>query len=148
MRFYRLRDEDKKYLYALLYATGIILFWRGIWEVSYEIPLLENVYFVLFVGLFILTITGLIYREFDVLGQRTFNLSKLFDDIIIEKARGNYYDVFWFDELKGHEHKIYSKHIRKMEMEFLVIESQGHDAFIPLSRIIRITKGKETIWKR
>lgn len=148
MRFYRLRDEDKKYLYALLYATGIILFWRGIWEVSYEIPLLENVYFVLFVGLFILTITGLIYREFDVLGQRTFNLSKLFDDIIIEKARGNYYEIFWFDEFKGHEHKIHSKYIRKVEMEFLVLEFEGHDAFIPLSRVIRITKGKETIWKR
>lgn len=148
MTFYRFREEDKKYLYALLYATGIILFWRGIWEVSYEIPLLENVYFVLFVGLFILTITGLIYREFDVLGQRVYNLSKLFDDVIIDKSRGVFYDIYWFDEFKGHEHRMHSKHLRKVEMEFLVIESKGHDAFIPLSRITKITKSGTTIWKR
>ena len=56
-------ETDKHYLFSLLYATGIILFWRGIWEATLEIPILDNVFVSLFLGLLIITVTGVVYKE-------------------------------------------------------------------------------------
>jgi len=148
MKLYRLREEDKKFLWALLTGTGIILFWRGIWEVSYEIPLLENVYFVLFVGLFIITVTGFMYRQFDVFGQKVFVLQRYLHEVKTESKRGQKYTVYYYDSLKRDTHKLSSDHIYDIEPEFIVIDEKKHERFVPLTRIIRITKGKETIWRK
>lgn len=148
MTFYQLREEDKRFLYALMYATGLILFWRGIWEVSYEIPLLENVYFVLFVGLFILTMSGVIYREFDLFGQRLQQLNRVLHDVQTHAKRGEVYTVHYFDEHAKDEHKINGKDIQKVEQNFIVIHDKKHERYIPLGRVTNVTKGKKTIWKR
>jgi len=148
MSFYKLREEDRQFLYSLLYATGIILFWRGIWEVSYEIPLLKNVYFVLFVGLFILTITGYMYREFDPFSQRARKVSKLLHDVVTMSKRGDLHEIYYYDDIGGHEHKLLPHKIRKIEHDFIVFEEKGHEVFIPLHRLTRIHKGKQQIWKR
>lgn len=148
MKFYRLREEDKKFLWALLSGTGVILFWRGIWEVSYEIPLIENVYFVLFVGLFILTITGLIYREFDVFGQKIYKLGRRLHDVKTEAKRGKKYTVHFYDNIKEDEHKLDGKQIHDVETEFIIVNKKGHEEFIPLRRITKITHKGKSVWRK
>jgi hypothetical protein len=148
MKFYRLREEDRQYLYALLYATGLILFWRGIWEVSYEIPLLENVYFVLFVGLFVLTITGYIYREYDVFGQRAKAATRAVQEAVTQTKRGHPHQIYYYDDLKGDDHLINPKLIKKIESDFLIINQKGHEFFVPILRVTKVTKNKEILWKR
>lgn len=148
MRFYRIREEDRQFLYSLLYATGIILFWRGIWEVSYEIPLLENVYFCLFVGLFILTITGYIYREFDVFKEKSRRVSQVLHEVARASKKGEPYKVNYYDDIKGDEHEFDPEKIKKIETDFIVFEEKGHEVFIPIYRITRVFKGKQVIWKR
>jgi len=148
MKLYRLREEDKKFLWALLSAIGIVFLWRGIWEVSYEIPILENVYVVLFVGLFILTITGLIYREFDVFGQRIYKLQKLMHDVQIETKKGTTYMIHYFDSINGDTHKLNSKELHDVEIDFIVTNEKNHERFIPLRRITKVQKGKKTIWRK
>ncbi|RJQ19771.1 DUF504 domain-containing protein [Candidatus Woesearchaeota archaeon] len=148
MKFYQIREEDRQFFYALLYGTGIILFWRGIWEVSYEIPLLENVYFCLFVGLFILTITGYMYREFDPLSAKMNKISKLLHDVIREHKRGDPHEIYYRDDIGGHSHKILPHKIKRIEHDLLVCESDGHELFIPLSRVHKVHKQGKTIWKR
>lgn len=148
MKFYRLREEDKKFLWALLTGTGIILFWRGIWEVSYELPLLENVYFVLFVGLAIITLTGFMYRQFDVFGQKIYVLQKYLYDAKTEAKRGSPHTIYYYDDVKNDTHKLSSDHIYSIEPEFIVVEEKSHEKFIPLTRVTKITKGKEVIWEK
>ncbi len=148
MKLYRLREEDRQFLKSLLYATGLILFWRGIWEVSYQIPLLKNVYFCLFVGLLILTLTGYIYREFDVFGQGVRRMTKLLHDAIHQTKRGTAHTIHYYDDIGGHEHIIQPHKVRKIEGEHLIIEEKGHEVFIPLARVTKVKKGNETIWRR
>src|SRR3989338_1381864 len=148
MSFYTLREEDRQFLYSLLYAIGIILFWRGIWEVSYEIPLLENVYFSLFVGLFILTMTGYMYREFDPFSARIRKIAKLLHEVSTLSKRGELHHISYYDELGKHDHKIHAHAIKKIEHDFLIIAENGHERFIPLNRVTKIHKGNEVIWKR
>lgn len=148
MKLYRLREEDKKFLWALLSATGVILFWRGIWEVSYDIPLLENVYFVLFVGLLILTLTGFIYREFDVFGQKIYRIAQLIHEAVNETKRGVKYTIHYFDGVKGDTHKVSGSQIEDVEVEFFVIHHKGHEVYIPFKRITKIMKGNKVVWRK
>ncbi len=148
MKLYRLREEDRQFLMSLLYATGIILFWRGIWEISYEIPLLKNVYFVFFVGLFILTMTGYIYKEYDPFSQRVRKVSRLLHDVVQLHKRGELHEIYYYDDIGGHDHKLLPHKIKKIENDFVIFEEKGHEVFIPLSRITRVHKGKQQIWKR
>lgn len=148
MKLYQLREEDRQFLYSLLYATGIILFWRGIWEVSYKIPLLSNVYFVLFVGLFILTMTGYMYREFDPFSQKERKVSKLLHDVVSLTKRGQAHEIYYYDDIAGDYHKLLPHKIKKIEHDFIVFEEKGHEVFIPIHRITKIHKGTQVIWKR
>lgn len=148
MKLYRLREEDKKFLWAMLTGIGIILFWRGVWEVSYEIPLLENVFFVLFVGLFIITVTGFMYRQFDVFGQQIYILQRHLHEVKRETKRGKNYTIHYYDSIKKDTHKLPSKNIYDIEPEFIVVEEKKHEHIIPLTRITKIMKGKETIWRK
>lgn len=148
MRLYRLREEDKQFFTSLLYATGIILFWRGVWELSYEIPLLKNVYVSLVVGLIILTLTGYIYREFDPLSRRMHSIGKLLHDVVQKAKQGEPHEIYYYDELKKDHHVLKPHRIKKIEHDFVIFEEKGHEVFIPIHRITRIHKGKEVIWKR
>ena len=148
MSFYKLHEEDRQFLYALLYATGIILFWRGVWEASARLPLLNNIYFSLFVGLLILTLTGYMYREFDPLASRLRKIGKLVHDAVNLAKRGQAHHISYYDELGKHDHKLHAHSVKKVEHDFLIVEENGHERFIPLSRITKIHKGNEVIWRR
>ena len=148
MRFYQLKEEDRQFLYSLLYATGIVLFWRGVWEVSYELPLLSNVYFCLFVGLFILTVTGYMYREFDPLSTKLNRVSRMLHDVIRQHKGGMPHEIYYRDEMSGDHHKILPHKIKRIEHDLLVCESGGHELFIPLSRVSRVHKQGKIVWKR
>lgn len=148
MSFYRIREEDRQFLYSVLYATGIILFWRGIWEVSYEVPLLKNVYFCLFVGLFILTVTGYMYREFDPFAHKGHKITKMLHEVIHLSKLKQEHAIYYYDDVKGDEHKIDPHKIKKIENDFIIFEEKGHEVFIPIHRITRVHKGKQVMWKR
>ena len=148
MKLYQLREEDRHFLYSLLYATGIIFFWKGMWDVSYGIPLLKNPYFSLFIGLFILTMTGYMYKEFDPFAQRARKVTKLLHDVISLTKHGEPHEIYYYDDIGRHDHKLLPSKIRRIEHDFIVFEEKGHEVFIPIHRIKRIHKGNQIIWKR
>ena len=82
-----LSETDKQFLMSLVYAAGIILFWRGIWVVADFLPVIKNGFVSLFLGLLILTLTGYIYKEFDPFGQRTNKIIKLLHHITTTKKK-------------------------------------------------------------
>ena len=48
------KTAKHKFIFTLIVSTGIILVWRGIWEVSATLPILSSSFAALFVGVGIL----------------------------------------------------------------------------------------------
>lgn len=63
-----LRETDKHFLLSMFIATGMILFWKGLWEGVGSLPVLDNAWVDLFIGAVMLTLSGVIFSEFDPLG--------------------------------------------------------------------------------
>jgi len=144
---YTTTETDKRYLLSLLVATGIILFWRGIWEASYDIPLLSNVYVSLFLGLLILTLTGLIYREFDPFEGKLRQITKLMNNVMSEVKRGKKYDIHYFDQITKRHRRIDPKNIHRIEQNYIVIKERTGERFVPLLRISKVHLGRKVFWK-
>ncbi|MBI4440880.1 hypothetical protein HY639_01815 [Candidatus Woesearchaeota archaeon] len=56
--------RDKEYLLLIVAGSGAVLFWRGIWNIADIVPVVQNPFVSLFLGLTILTVTGFLWREF------------------------------------------------------------------------------------
>lgn len=143
---FRLSEQDRAFLLSLSYATGIILFWRGIWEGSLDIPILSNPWVSLFIGLAILTLTGWIYREFDAFSLRASKLLNTLTNVLHDTKRGTQHKIFYYDEVSKKHHSFSAHHVKKVEQHHLIIEKDGREVFIPLHRISHITRGNSKVW--
>lgn len=148
MSRFHITEQDKSFLMSLGYATGIILFWRGIWEGSAEIPILSNVWVSLFLGLLILTLTGWIYRQFDAFSMGTNKLINTLTHVVHEEAKGVKHFLFYFDELTNKHHRVPMSRVRKVEETHVVLEHEGKEVFIPLHRISAIHRGGKALWRK
>lgn len=142
-----LTESDRQFLMSLVYAAAIIFFWRGIWIIADFTPILRNGFVSFFLGLLILTLTGYIYKEFDPFGQKTSKVLRLLHNVMSSKKEEGY-AVQYYDEIGKHHHKIPHSAIKKVEHNFIVVEENGHETFIPLHRISRIHKKEEVVWKK
>jgi len=141
-------ETDKHYLFSLLYATGIILFWRGIWEATLEIPILDNVFVSLFLGLLIITVTGVVYKEFDPLGQKLNRITRLLNDVVSQSKQGKKFEIHYYDQLKKKHTMVTSDRVRHLEHSYMVIEENGKEFFVPLHRISRVHHKGKVIWQK
>ncbi|MBI4145633.1 DUF504 domain-containing protein [Candidatus Woesearchaeota archaeon] len=144
----KLAEQDKQFLMALFYGTAIIVFWRGVWGIFDAIPILNNVYVSFFIGLAALTLTGMIYREFDFFSQRANKLTKVLHGVLTEAKREEGYLIHYFDELTGKHETIQPRKVRRIEHNVMVVEDKGHEIFIPLHRISKIHKDGKAIWTK
>ncbi len=76
-RALRRRLRKRPFAFALLGGTGVVLFWRGVWHIADEIPLLQNAYVSLVIGIGILFVSGLMV--FQLIGQAA--LDERIDDL-------------------------------------------------------------------
>jgi uncharacterized protein (UPF0248 family) len=148
MALYVMREEDKQFLTSLLYATGIILFWRGIWDMSIKIPLLKTPLFCAAVGLAIITLTGYLYREYDPISNRMHKIGRVLHDVINQAKKGEPHEIFYYDQVGKHHHKVLPHKIKKIEHDYIIVEEKGHEVFIPMHRITHVHKQGKAIWRR
>jgi len=149
MKFrWHLSSSDKNYIAALTVVIGIILFWRGVWEAAYTIPILSNPFVSLFIGLLIITLTGVIFQEFDPFRASTTKTMEILNEIVSRKHKKERYEVIYFDELANKRISIPHKNIKKIEHNFIVVEEDGREIFIPVHRVHRILENGRTIWKK
>ncbi len=52
-----------KVLRAIIAGVGIILFWRGVWDLADVTPIIQNDFVSIGVGLVLLAISGLLMKE-------------------------------------------------------------------------------------
>jgi uncharacterized protein (UPF0248 family) len=143
---WRLSEQDKSFLQALAYGIGVVLFWKGIWEGTAEIPIIGNPWVSLFLGLAILSLTGWIFGQFDVFSMRASKLQNILDNVMHEAKKGIMNEVYYFDELTGKHVKIPVHTIKKIEAGHLVIHGQNREQFIPLHRISHVKHGSKVLW--
>jgi uncharacterized protein (UPF0248 family) len=147
-----LRESDKHFLWSLLGAIGIILFWRGLWN---GIDTIEGVAhwgwlgtpaLSLFIGLVILTFSGLIFQQFDPLGGLERGVINILHDIHANAKKDNY-SIKYHDRIKKRDFMISAENIRRIEKNILSIEENGKEIFIPIHRIREVHKKGKIIWK-
>ncbi|HLD01159.1 MAG TPA: RNA repair domain-containing protein [Candidatus Nanoarchaeia archaeon] len=142
-----LREQDKHFLASLYVAIAVIFTWKGIWEGVYEIPYLGDPFVFLFIGFAILTFSGLIFKEFDPLG----NIQKAVEKTIQEVHNHPERDKFMLKYHDQHHKKdilIPAKMIHKIEKGTVIInQGKKQETFIPLHRIIEITYQGKKYWR-
>ncbi|MBS3112852.1 DUF504 domain-containing protein [Candidatus Woesearchaeota archaeon] len=145
----KISEHDKHYVQALIVLTGAIFFWRGIWDVGYLIPYLENPFVSMFIGLTILTLSGAIFTEFDPFSSKMHHTLELLNNLLSYKhLKNKKYTINYFDEYKKQMISIPHHNISKLEHQTLVIRKKDKEEFIPVHRIREIREGDKIIWKK
>jgi len=132
-----MRESDKHFLWSLYYAVGIILIWKGVWEGIGSLPLLELPFVSLFVGLVMLTFSGLLMREFDPLGGLEKGVQNMLHGIHHHPQKEEF-TISYFDNKKNKEVKIEAHKLKLIEkcgeIEFRLVE--GSDEFVQLESLL------------
>ncbi len=139
-------ERDKHFLLAMFTATGIILFWKGIWEGVGSLPFLENPWVSLFVGAAMLTLSGIIFSEFDPLGGIERGIHKIIHHVNTHPKRHEFY-IKYHDAVQKKERKIHAKNIIRIEKNIISYLERGREVFIPIHRIRSVHRKGKVVWK-
>ncbi|MBS3158173.1 DUF504 domain-containing protein [Candidatus Woesearchaeota archaeon] len=146
---YKISETDKHYLGALVVLTGVIFFWRGLWAVLDMTPVIENAFVSLFIGLTIMTLTGVIFKEFDPFAAKIQKTMEILHEIVSHKHdKEKDFKIKYFDEASQKHHIIQHHKIKRIEHNFIVFEEKGKDVFIPVHKIHEIHQHDKVIWKK
>ncbi len=141
-----LREQDKHFLWSLFVAIGVILIWRGIWEGVYLIPHI-NAWTLLFLGLTMLTLSGLIFKEFDPLGGIEKSTHKIIHFIHNHPHTENF-QIKYYDKLLKKTLHFQAKEIKHLEKDTIIItDKQNSEIFIPFHRVTEIIEKGKVYWR-
>ncbi|MBU0460011.1 MAG: DUF504 domain-containing protein [Nanoarchaeota archaeon] len=143
-----MREQDRHFLLSILMAIGIILVWKGLWEGLYEVPYLGNPWVALFIGFALLTFSGLIFKEFDPLGNVEKSITKNLN-FVKNHPKKHLFEIHYKDKsskknviIKGHQ-------IKGFEKNTLVLKDakKKEEFFIPFHRIDVIKHQGKVHWR-
>lgn len=141
-----MREQDKHFLLSIFMAMGVIFVWKGLWEGIYEIPHIGNEWVILFIGFAVLTFSGLIFREFDPLGNLEKSIRKAIFQVKNDPKK-HQFKIKYYDKNKKKHLTIEAKHVDSIEKGSMIIKQDGKEVFIPLHRIEEIVRGGKTHWR-
>lgn len=151
-----LREQDKHFLWSLYATIAIIFTWKGLWEGAYEIPYLCayrnsalcDPFVFLFIGFAMLTLSGVIFKEFDPLGGLEASVNKIVH-YVQNHPRKQEFEIKYHDKNKKRDITISAEHLKSMEKGVLVVEDprQKKELFIPIHRIKEILQNGQTYWR-
>lgn len=144
----RFREQDKHFLWSLILAVGVILVWKGLWEGVYEIPYVGYPWVALCIGLFMLTFSGLIFREFDPLGSLDKSVKKI-THFVHSHPEKHKFQIKYHDKIRKKDITIDAQTIKKIEKGSLVIndEKRKQEIFIPAHRITEVIHQGKSYWR-
>ena len=142
----KMREQDRHFLWSLLAAIGVIFIWKGLWEGLYEIPYFGEPWVALFVGLAMLTFSGIIFREFDPLGGIEKSTNKVIKDIVRSSNRKNF-KIIYHDNVRKKDILISGDKIKSIEKSAIIIKEKNKEHFIPTHRLKEVLHKGKTYWK-
>ena len=148
-----IREQDKHFLWSLYVAVGIIFVWKGIWEGMYELtdnffPALSDPFVFLFLGLTMLTLSGIVFHEFDPLGSVDKSVSKIIHKIQ-NHPHSEEFQVKYHDKVKKKDITVRADRIQRFEKGCLIVEHElgGQERFIPSYRITEVLHKGRQYWR-
>jgi len=143
----KLREQDKHFLWSLAAAVGVIFVWKGLWEGLYEIPYFGDPWVALFVGLTMITLSGLIFKEFDPLGNLDKSAKKIVAQVKKHPQRKEF-RVKYYDRISKKNLSVNADDIRDIERSSLIVRHKDNkEMFIPTHRIVEVTHKGKTYWR-
>ena len=124
-----------RYFWAILGVLGVVLFWAGTWDGLGTLPYLEHPLISLIVGLSILILSGLIFKEFDPLGKK--DSGKILTAHKLHRhPKKHQFHVKYFDKVRKTHITINATKLKRIEKEaYLVFEHEGKEFFLPIHRV-------------
>lgn len=144
----KLREQDKHFLWSLVAAAGVIFVWKGLWEGLYEIPYLDSPWVALFIGLTMLTLSGLIFKEFDPLGSLEKSTKKKILSVYNHPQKKEF-QIKYYDKIKKKKVLVEADKIKRIEKNSLIFinAKDKKEIFIPTHRITEILHNGEVYWR-
>ncbi len=149
---FKIREQDKHFLWSLYAAVSVILVWKGLWEGVYEIPYfsdyLGDPWVFLFIGFAMLTFSGIIFNEFDPLGGVEKAVGKTIAAIQKHPDKKNF-RIKYFDKNQNKNLTIDAKYIRGVERQALIVKhpTKKQEMFIPFHRLKEVLYKDKLYWR-
>lgn len=150
------REQDKHFLWSIFAGAGVILAWRGIWEgllyyVPEEIlglPYLADPWVFLFIGLAMLTFSGMIFKEFDPLGGVEKSVQKVIH-FVHNAPNKNEFTIKYHDKEQKKDLLFKADELKHIEKNTLVIEqpNSSQELFVPLHRVTEVIRNGKVYWR-
>ena len=129
------KEDLKKAGYSMLGFIGIVLFFDGVYNGIGGLPIIENWYVCLTIGLTMLVCSGSIYKlsaTFESIEEMTTNVIK---EIHAHPERHEFH-IIYDDKVAQKKIPLHALKIKRIEKGFIVFQGeQGQDVYIPLNRI-------------
>jgi len=143
-----MREQDRHFLWSLYFGVGVIFVWKGIWESFYEIPYIDNPWVLLFIGLTMLTLSGIIFKEYDPLGNIDKSVAKMIS-FVHHHPHKEEFKIIYHDKEKKKDMVIGADKVRQVEKKYFVVKKEGEqkEGFIPSHRLVEIKHKDKTYWR-
>ncbi len=141
-----LREQDKHFLWALYMAVAVIFTWKGVWSGIYEIPVYGDPFIFLFFGFAILTLSGMVFREFDPLGGVEKGVNKVIQFVKAHPQKQEF-SIVYRDKAQKKNVPVSAEKLRDIESGTLIIQGDKEELFIPIHRVIEIRHQGKRYWR-
>ena len=143
-----LREQDKHFLWSLYAAIAVIFTWKGLWEGLYKLPYIGDPFIFLSIGLFMLTLSGVIFKEFDPLGGVEKTVNKILHFVYNHPGRRDF-SIMYKDKAGKKDVVVNADRLRGFEKGALVMEHERRkeEFFLPVHRVTEILYKGKTYWR-
>lgn len=141
-------QELKRYFWFIFGISGVVFFWVGIWDGIGNLSYLENPLISFAFGIFMLSISKLIFRDADPFwGSGKKEVQKVLEKVNRHPKKDEFY-IKYKDKLKDREVALKASKFKEIEKEFAVFLDKGKEIFVPLHRVTEVLHNKKRHWKK
>ncbi len=139
-------EDFKKYFWYIFGTLGVVFFWAGTWDGLGYLPIIENPWLSLGIGLTMLSLSGVIFKGANPLWEKEKPICGIATKIWRHPQKHEFHFKYK-DHVSNKEIMMHAKYLKKIEKEFLVFLDQGKEIFIPLHRVTQIMHKEKIHWK-
>lgn len=139
-------EDIKKYFWYLFGILGVVFFWAGTWDGLGNVGLLENPLISLLVGVVLLSLTGVIFKDANPLWEAEKPVSTAAKKVHRHPQKQEFHFKYE-DHVQKKELAIHAGKLKRIEKGFLVFLDKGKEVFVPLHRVTEILHNGKTHWK-
>ncbi len=139
-------EDIKKYFWYLFGILGVVFFWAGTWDGFGNVGLLENPLISLLVGVVLLSLSGIIFKDANPLWEVEKPVKSEAKKVHRHRQKKEFHFKYQ-DHVKKKELLLHAGKLKRIEKDFLVFLDQGKEVFVPLHRVTEILHNGKTHWK-